>query len=59
MALPDLGPLWLTFQLAAITTAILLLVGTPVAWWLAHTRSRLKPVAEAITHALGLLPPGV
>ena len=45
MALPDFGPLWLTFRLAAITTVILLIVGTPVAWWLAHTRSRLKPVA--------------
>ena len=38
MALPDLGPLWLTFRLAEITTAILLMVGTPIAWWLArHT----------------------
>ncbi|MEZ5832334.1 MAG: molybdate ABC transporter permease subunit [Dongiaceae bacterium] len=59
MALPDLGPLWLTFRLAALTTAILLVVGTPIAWWLAHTRSRLKPVAEALTALPLVLPPTV
>jgi molybdate transport system permease protein len=59
MALPDLGPLWLTLQLAGITTAILLVVGTPIAWWLAHTRSRVKPVIEAITALPLVLPPTV
>ena len=59
MTLPDLGPLWLTLQLAAITTAILLAIGTPVAWWLARTESRLKPVAEAITALPLVLPPTV
>jgi molybdate transport system permease protein len=59
MTLPDLGPLWLTAQLAAVTTAILLLLGTPVAWWLAHTRSRAKPVVEAITALPLVLPPTV
>ncbi len=59
MALPDLGPLWLTLQLAAITTAILLVLGTPVAWWLAHTGSRVKPVIEAITALPLVLPPTV
>lgn len=59
MMLPDLGPLWLTLQLAAVTTAILLLLGTPIAWWLAHTRSHVKPVVEAITALPLVLPPTV
>ncbi len=59
MTLPDLGPLWLTIQLAAITTAILLILGTPIAWWLAHTRSPVKPVIEATTALPLVLPPTV
>ena len=49
MDLPDLGPLWLTIRLAAVTTVILLIIGTPLAWWLAFTRSRLKAPVEAVT----------
>jgi molybdate transport system permease protein len=59
MPLPDLDALWLTFRLAAITTAILLVVGTPLAWWLAHTRWPAKPVVEAITALPLVLPPTV
>jgi molybdate transport system permease protein len=59
MVLPDPGPLLLTIRLAAITTVILLILGTPVAWWLAHTRSRMKPVIEAITALPLVLPPTV
>lgn len=59
MVLPDLGPLWLTIRLAAITTLILLIVGTPIAWWLAHTQSRLKSVVEAATALPLVLPPTV
>jgi molybdate transport system permease protein len=59
MDLPDLGPLWLTLKLAAITAGLLLIVGTPIAWWLAHTKSRLKPLAEAITALPLVLPPTV
>jgi molybdate transport system permease protein len=59
MTLPDLGPLWLTIRLAALTTVILLLIGTPVAWWLARTRSRIKPVVEAVTALPLVLPPTV
>jgi molybdate transport system permease protein len=40
-----LGPLLLSLQLAALTTLILILLGTPLAWWLSRTRSRLKPAA--------------
>lgn len=57
--LPDLGPLLLTIRLAALTTLILLVIGTPIAWWLAHTRSRAKSVVEAITALPLVLPPTV
>jgi molybdate transport system permease protein len=56
---PDLGPVWLTLHLAAVTTLVLLLVGTPLAWWLARTRSRLKPAVEAVTALPLVLPPTV
>ena len=56
---PDLGPLWLTLQLAAVTTLLLLALGTPLAWWLSQTRSRLKPVIEALTALPLVLPPTV
>jgi molybdate transport system permease protein len=59
MALPDLAPLWLTLRLAAITTVLLLIIGTPLAWWLAHTRSRAKPFVEALTALPLVLPPTV
>lgn len=55
----DLGPLWLTLKLAALATLLLLLLGSPLAWWLAHTRSRLKAVIEAITALPLVLPPTV
>ena len=38
----------LTAELAALTTVLLLAVGTPIAWWLAHTRSRLKGLVGAV-----------
>ena len=57
--MPDLGPLWLTMKLAAVTTVILLLIGTPLAVWLAFTRSRAKPVIEAVTALPLVLPPTV
>ena len=57
--MPDLGPLWLSLELAAVTTAILLLLGTPLAWWLATTRSPLKPGLEALTALPLILPPTV
>jgi molybdate transport system permease protein len=57
--LPDLGPLWLTLHLAAITTILLLICGTPLAWWLSQTRSRAKPIIEALTALPLVLPPTV
>jgi len=59
MSLPDLSALWLTLQLALITTIVLLIIGTPTAWWLAQTRSRLKPVFETFIALPLVLPPTV
>lgn len=55
----DLGPLWLTLQLAGITVLVLLLVGTPIAWWLAFTSSRFRTVIEAVVTLPLVLPPTV
>jgi molybdate transport system permease protein len=55
----DWAAIWLTLKLAATTTAILLLVGTPVAWWLARTRSRLKGPVGAVVALPLVLPPTV
>ncbi|WP_203291329.1 molybdate ABC transporter permease subunit [Maricaulis parjimensis] len=49
----------LTLALACVTTLLLFLLGTPLAWWLATTRNRLKPVIEAITALPLVLPPTV
>ena len=56
---PDPDPLILTAKLASITTLILLIIGTPIAWWLANTRARLKPVIEALVALPIVLPPTV
>lgn len=57
--MPDLGPVWLTAHLAGVTTLVLLLLGTPLAWWLARTRARAKAVVEAVTALPLVLPPTV
>lgn len=55
----DWAPLWLTVQLAGVTVVVLLLVGTPLAWWLAFTRSRFRTLVEAIVALPIVLPPTV
>lgn len=55
----DLGAVWLTLQLAALTTLILLLVATPLAWWLARTRSPWKAAISAVVALPIVLPPTV
>lgn len=55
----DLQAIWLTLRLATTVTLVLLLVGTPLAWWLARTRSWWKgPVAAVVALPL-VLPPTV
>jgi len=51
--------LWLTLRLAAITALLLLLLGTPLAWWLARTRFRFKSAVEAVVALPLVLPPTV
>ncbi len=55
----DMQPLWLTFELASVTTAILICIGVPFAWWLANTRIRIKPAVEAMVSMPLVLPPSV
>lgn len=55
----DLEALGLTFQLAAVTTLILLVIGTPLAWWLARTERRFKFLIEAVVAMPLMLPPTV
>ena len=55
----DLGAIRLTLELAAVSTAILLVIGTPLAWWLATTRSRWKAVLGALVALPLVLPPTV
>lgn len=59
VGIEELGPLFLSFQLALTTTAILLVIGTPIAWWLANTRNKLKPIIEATVALPIVLPPTV
>lgn len=51
--------IWLTLQLAAISTVILLIIAMPLGWWLATTKARTKPLFEAITALPLVLPPTV
>ena len=55
----DLTAVWLTLRLASVTTVLLLLIGTPIAWWLARTPSRLKPAIAAVVALPIVLPPTV
>ena len=54
-----MGVVALTFLLAFCVTIILLIIGTPLAWWLSQTRSRLKPLIEALCAMPLILPPTV
>ncbi|HWV63211.1 MAG TPA: molybdate ABC transporter permease subunit [Oxalicibacterium sp.] len=56
---PNISAVILTLELAALTTLILVLIGTPLAWWLARTRSWLKgPIGACVALPL-VLPPSV
>ena len=55
----DLQALWLTVRLAATTTLILFLIGTPLAWWLARTRCWWKQPIGAVVALPIVLPPSV
>jgi molybdate transport system permease protein len=55
----DLVALWISLKLATITVVLLLALCTPLAWWLAMTRSRLRVVGEAVAALPLVLPPTV
>jgi molybdate transport system permease protein len=55
----DLSAIGLTLRLATVVTLLLLAIGTPIAWWLAHTRSRWKSVVSAVVALPLVLPPTV
>jgi len=55
----DLSAIWLTLKLAAVTTLLLLLLGTPIAWWLARTRSWWRGPVGAVVALPIVLPPTV
>ncbi len=50
---------WLTIQLATVTTVILLMIALPLGWWLATTKARTRPLFEAVTALPLVLPPTV
>ena len=55
----DWEPLILTFKLAFVTTILLLFISIPLAYWLAYTKSKLKPIAETLVSMPLVLPPTV
>ena len=59
MNMIEFAPVLITFKLAAITTLLLLVIGTPLAWWLANTKTSYKTPVEAIVALPLVLPPTV
>ena len=55
----DWQPVWLTLKLAGTTTLLLLIIGTPIAWWLARTRAWYKQALSAVVALPLVLPPTV
>ena len=55
----NLGPLWLSVQLATVTMLLLLAIATPLGWWLARTRSPARPFIQSIVALPIVLPPTV
>ena len=55
----DMIALGLTLKLAVISTAVLLVLGTPLAWWLAMTRRKARPLVDALVSLPLVLPPTV
>ncbi len=53
------SPIRLTIELAAITTIALLMIGTPIAWWLARSKSRFKEIVATVVALPLVLPPTV
>jgi len=59
LTLDDLSAVWLTLKLATLVMVLLLLIGTPIAWWLARTRSPVRGFVGAVVALPLVLPPTV
>lgn len=59
LAPDDIAAIFLTVKLAGFTTLLLLMIGTPIAWWLSRSRSRFKNMVEAVVTLPLVLPPAV
>lgn len=55
----DFSPILLTLKLAVITTIILFFVAIPISYWLAYTKSKIKPIVETLVSLPIVLPPTV
>ena len=55
----DIVSLWITLKLALLTTIFLMILGTPLAWWLSQSRSRLRSIVEPLVALPIVLPPTV
>ncbi|WP_108805237.1 molybdate ABC transporter permease subunit [Aquimarina sp. Aq107] len=55
----DWGPIILTTKLALVTTVVLLVISIPLAYWLAYSKSRIKPIVETLVSMPLVLPPTV
>jgi molybdate transport system permease protein len=55
----ELGPVWVSLQLGLVTVVLLLVIATPLAWWLAFTPRRARPAIEAVVALPLVLPPTV
>ena len=55
----EFEPFLLSFKLAGITTLILFIISVPLAWWISQTKSKAKPIVEALTALPIVLPPSV
>ena len=55
----DWNPLILTFKLAFITTVFLFIISIPLSYWMAYTKSKIKPVMETLVSMPLVLPPTV
>ena len=59
MQWPDMTAMLLSFKLAGVSTLLLVLLGTPLAWWLARTNNKMKPLIETLVALPIVLPPTV
>ncbi|MBW8305490.1 MAG: molybdate ABC transporter permease subunit [Thiobacillus sp.] len=59
LSVTDWSAIRLTLELASVTTVLLLIIGTPIAWWLARTRSAWKGTVGAVVALPIVLPPTV